>query len=312
VRGQEVSYPDPPGAETPKYQTLNSEASRLRALRHIGTFPIGTSHLVGTRNKNCPLGSRVPKRPKHPRLYVLSHFGISPIGISGLARTGETYPCVFRVPKRRNVDPIHTMPYRDFASRDFAIQEDEESHSSISRVPKSRYTHSSYPRPKFGVSRIGDSRCAQTGGLASRSSGSRNSEVPTLNLRIYFGISPIGISRVGDSGLASTRNSPLGIPGTETPRSYNFSILLPFRDFASRGFGTCEYKGILPWVFRVPKHRNVLTYPHAVISGFRESGFRDLRVQGNSHLGTPGAETPKCPKSKRTILSRAGFFRLTP
>jgi hypothetical protein len=123
--------------------------------------------------------------------------------------------------------------------------------------------------------------------------GAETLKYKLLNLCIYFGISYVEISRVGDSGLASTRNSPLDIPGTETPRSYNFSILLSFRDFASRGFGTCEYKEILPWVFWVLKHRKVLTHPHAVISGFRESGFRVLRVQENSHLGTLGAETPK-------------------
>jgi hypothetical protein len=72
--------------------------------------------------------------------------------------------------------------------------------------------------------------------------GAKTPKYKILNLHIYFGISPIKISRVRDLGLASTRNSPLDIPGVETPRSYNFSILLSFLDFSSRGFGSCEYR----------------------------------------------------------------------
>jgi hypothetical protein len=90
--------------KTLKYQTLNSEASRLCALCHIETFPIGTSHLVGTRNKNCPLGSRVPKRPKHPRLSVLSHFDILPIRIFGAGVYKGNLPLCLsgtETPKRR-------------------------------------------------------------------------------------------------------------------------------------------------------------------------------------------------------------------
>jgi hypothetical protein len=43
----------------------------------------------------------------------------------------------------------------------------------------------------------------------------------------------------------------------------------------------------------VPKYRNIITSPHSIFSGFRKSGFRDLRVQGNSPLDIPDAETPK-------------------
>jgi hypothetical protein len=43
----------------------------------------------------------------------------------------------------------------------------------------------------------------------------------------------------------------------------------------------------------VPKHRNVLTHPHVVTLGFRESGFRVLHVQGNTPLSIPITEMPK-------------------
>jgi hypothetical protein len=43
----------------------------------------------------------------------------------------------------------------------------------------------------------------------------------------------------------------------------------------------------------VPKYRNILTSPHSIFSGFRKSGFRDLRVQGKSPLGILDAKTPK-------------------
>jgi hypothetical protein len=95
--------------------------------------------------------------------------------------------------------------------------------------------------------------------------GAETPKCELLNLRIYFGISPIGISWVRDSGLESTRDSPLDIPGIENPRSYIFFIRLSFRDFASRGFRTCEYREILPWVFlgsETPKRPNSSTRRH--------------------------------------------------
>jgi hypothetical protein len=279
----------------------------------------------------------------------------------------------------------------------------------------------------FGVSSIGISGCATTGGLAPGFPGSRNSETPSSNMLHYFGVSSIGISRVGGLGLANTWGPHLGTPGAEIPKYDNFSTLylsgyrksgfrdlrvqgkltlgssgfekpkcqikshyansgfresgfgnfaiqearsftlldypklekpihpliihftklgflilanqyLPmlvqvskfrraqtgglaprpsgsrnseiqtlkpahlFRDFthwnfAGRGFGTCEYKGLAS---RYPGYRNseILYLLHTIIiSGFRKSGFRDLRVQGNTPLGIPGSETPKCPNS---------------
>jgi hypothetical protein len=97
-------------------------------------------------------GAEIPKYDNFSTPYL---FGMSQVGISGLASTRETYPWVFRVPKRRNAEPSHTMPIRDPASRGFvyrnlAIQEVEDSHSSTTRMPKSRYTRSSYTRPNSG------------------------------------------------------------------------------------------------------------------------------------------------------------------
>jgi hypothetical protein len=83
--------------------------------------------------------------------------------------------------------------------------------------------------------------------------------------------------------------------------------MLSFWDFVCRDFGTCEYKGIRPCVFWVPKCRNIVTYPHAIILGFHKSGFQDLQVQGNSHLGTPGAEIPKCRSLRRPFSLVQGF-----
>jgi hypothetical protein len=54
--------------------------------------------------------------------------------------------------------------------------------------------------------------------------------------------------------------------------------LSPFREFADRVFGTGE-----------PKK----THPRAVTSGFRESGFQVLCVQGNMPLSIPISEMPE-------------------
>jgi hypothetical protein len=87
-------------------------------------------------------------------------------------------------------------------------------------------------------------------------SRSRNSETPNSNMLHYFGNSSIGISRVsGVSRLANTWGPHLGTPGAEIPKYDNFSTLY--------------------------------------LSGYRKSGFRDLRVQGISPLDIPDAETPK-------------------
>jgi hypothetical protein len=107
----------------------------------------------------------------------------------------------------------------------------------------------------FGISSIGISGYATTGGLAPGFPGSRNSET-YIHIFIYIyaqpisGFPPLGFSRVGFSRLASTWGPHLGT--------------------------------------RVLKYRNIITSPHSIFLGFRKSGFRDLRVQGNSPLGIPG------------------------
>jgi hypothetical protein len=72
--------------------------------------------------------------------------------------------------------------------------------------------------------------------------------------------------------------------------SFNFTVVTDLRSSERISFVHLA-RGRVSWV---PNHRKVLTHPHAVISGFRKSGFRDLRVQGNSPLGIPGIEMPKC------------------
>jgi hypothetical protein len=195
----------------------------LNMLLYFGVSSIGISLIGVSRLANSwgpHLGTPGAEIPKYNHFSTLYSFGVSQVGISGLASTRETYPWVFRVPKHRNAEPSHAMPIRDSASRGFV------------------YRNFGYKRSKIHTPRLPECRKADT-------------------------------------------------PAHHT--------LDQFRGFASRGFGTCEYKEILPWVFRVPKHRKVLTHPYVVISGFPgcESGFRVLRVQGELALDTPGAEKPK-------------------
>jgi hypothetical protein len=156
----------------------------------------------------------------------------------------------------------------------------------------------------IGISRVKISRLANTWGPHL---GTPGAEIPKYNnfSTLYL----FGISQVGISGLASTRELALGYSGCRNTEISGFSYTLSFRDFACRDFGTCEYKGIRPWVFWVPKCRNIVTYLHAIISGFRKSGFRDLRVQGNSPLGFLDTETPKYQLLNLLILFQGFFHR---
>jgi hypothetical protein len=81
----------------------------------------------------------------------------------------------------------------------------------------------------------------------------------------YFGVSSIGISRVRVSRLANTWGPHLGTSGAEMSKYNNFSTLY--------------------------------------LLGFRKSGFRDLRVQGNSPSDIPDAEIPKY----RDLATRCHF-----
>jgi hypothetical protein len=124
----------------------------LNMLHYFGVSSIGISLIGVSRLANSwgpHLGTPGAEIPKYNHFSTLYPFGVSQVGISGLASTRETYPWVFRVPKHRNVEPSHAMPIQDSASRgfvyrNFAIQEVEDSHSSTTRMPKSRYTRSSY------------------------------------------------------------------------------------------------------------------------------------------------------------------------
>jgi hypothetical protein len=85
---------------------------------------------------------------------------------------------------------------------------------------------------------------------------------------------------------------PFGFPGAETPKTKS-TRAKPYRDFTSREFGTGVYQGLAS---RYPGCRNTETsrlIRAIIISGFRKSGFHDMRRQEVSHLGFPGAETPK-------------------
>jgi hypothetical protein len=70
----------------------------------------------------------------------------------------------------------------------------------------------------------------------------------------------IGISQAENSGLASTSDFTIDIPGVEIPRHQELSpLLLLFLGLSSQGFMTGKYKGTNPWVSRVSKHRNIQT-----------------------------------------------------
>jgi hypothetical protein len=95
-------------------------------------------------------------------------------------------------------------------------------------------------------------------GSALGFSGCRNYQnIKLLTMLHYFGVSSIGIL-----GCAMTGELALGFHGilnSETPNSKHAPL----------------FQGFLHW-------------------GFHMSGFWDLRVEGNSHLGTTGTDIPKC------------------
>jgi hypothetical protein len=97
--------------------------------------------------------------------------------------------------------------------------------------------------------------------------------------------------------------SHLGYPGAETPK-----LIYPLNSlwgFASRDFTMCDDKRSLIWVSQESKLRSSYIYAK-LISGFRKSGFRDMRIQGNLPLGIPGAET-----SKHQTLTMLYHFRVS-
>jgi hypothetical protein len=138
--------------------------------------------------------------------------------------------------------------------------------------------------------------------LALRYPGCRNTETPYLIRAIIIS----GFRKSGFRDYAITRGLRLRFPGCRNSETLIYITLSSFRGFASRDFGMCEYKRS---TLGFPGSRNSETsYSiHAkLISGFRKSGFRDWRVQGNLPLGIPGAETPK-HHTLSTLYSFRGF-----
>jgi hypothetical protein len=85
---------------------------------------------------------------------------------------------------------------------------------------------------------------------------------------------------------------PFGFLGAETPKTKS-TCAKPYRDFTSREFRTGMYQGLAS---RYPRCRNTETSRFIcviIILGFRKSGFHDMHRQEVSHLGFPGAKTPK-------------------
>jgi hypothetical protein len=187
--------------------------------------------------QNCPLGSRVPKRPKHPRLYVLSHFSISPIGISGLARTGKL-----------------TLVSSGYRNAEMPIQ------FTLCLIGISQVGTSRYKRMKSHILRFPEYRKADTPTRLTldQNLGFRGSEIrevrrqevshldllgaETLKYQLLTCASISGFhpSEFRGSGIRDLRvqgTTPLGIPGTETPKSYNFIHIIVIWDFAIRVSG---------------------------------------------------------------------------
>jgi hypothetical protein len=114
----------------------------------------------------------------------------------------------------------------------------------------------------IGISQVGVSGIASTRELALGFPGYRNFEIPSLKpAHLISRFIPSVFRKSGFQDLRVQGNSPLGFSDTETPKHQLLNLLILFRgffhrDFASRGFGTCEYKGTRPWVSRIPKLRN--------------------------------------------------------
>jgi hypothetical protein len=236
------------------------------------------------RQEVSHLGFPGAETPKHQTLNMLHYFGVSSIGISGCATTGGLAP---GFPGSRNSETPnskHAPLFRDFLHRDFGTCE-------------TRGLALGFP----------DAETTEISNLAifHRVFGLYKGHLPRVpKYRNFFSM----YRDFGSlSGLASTREFALGYSGCRNTEISGFSYTLSFRDFACRDFGTCEYKGIRPWVFQIPKYRNIGTYLHAIISGFRKSGFRDLRVQGNSPLGIPGYRNSEIPTLKPAHLI-SGFL----
>jgi hypothetical protein len=118
---------------------------------------------------------------------------------------------------------------------------------------------------RFGVSQVGISQCAMTRGLHLSFSGAETSKL------MYIRYARFGVSQVGILRCAMTRGH-----ASEFPESRNFEtryiyilyiyiyiyiyiiyMLSSFRGFASRDFGTGEYKRLS---LRYPEYRNTVSH----------------------------------------------------
>jgi hypothetical protein len=154
------------------------------------------------------------------------------------------------VPKHRNTINSSRYTFSGFHTSGFHdMREQEVSHLGFPGAETSKHYITLNTLYYFGISQVGISGLASARELALGYSEYRNTETPNL-----YALSHFRISQVGISGLASARELTLGYFGYRNTKTPNLYVLSPFRDFASQDFGTCECKGTLPWVFRVPKH----------------------------------------------------------
>jgi hypothetical protein len=242
VRRQEVSHLGFPGAETPKHQTLNM-------LHYFGFPPSGFRDM--RRQEVSHLGFPGAETPKHQTLNMLHYFRISSIGISGYATTGGLAP---GFPGSRNSETPnskHAPLFSGFPPSGFRdMRRQEVSHLGFpgAETPKHQTLNILH---YFGISSIGISGYATTGGLAPGFPGSRNSETPNSKHAPLF---RDFLHR--DFGICDDRGLAPGFPGSrnsETPNSKHAPL---FRDFLHRDFGICDDKRSRTWVSREPKLRN--------------------------------------------------------
>jgi hypothetical protein len=200
--------------------------------------------------------------------------------------------------------------HRGFAYRDFATCEDKGSYPLVSQVPKHRnpFTLHRFGISHTGISHIRISQHAKTRVHTLWFPGYRNAETHS-----HFTDSGYRIPGFRISGFRNMRRQgfiPFGFPGTETLKPIHTS---PIRDshtgishigisngnpftFTASGYCRDFTYGILQhaktwgsyhWVSRELKLRNPIYTK--LFSGFRMSGFHNVRRRGVSYLGFPGS-----------------------
>jgi hypothetical protein len=133
TRGLASGFPGSRNSETPIHIYMLSSFRGFSGFRKSGFRDM---RIQG----NLPLGIPGAETPKHQTLTMLYHFGVSQVGIS---RHAKTRKLALGYPGCRNAETPnsnHAIPFRGFASRDFATCEDKETCPWVSRVPKRRNT----------------------------------------------------------------------------------------------------------------------------------------------------------------------------